>query len=104
MVVFIKNYVKGDFMYKEYLLFPQTWDEFVEATILHCVAILGAKYTKAMRKKVKKDRCFCYNGFSYYENGTINFCTPFTGIEKDFKKDLSIEQMFLFFYMENISK
>lgn len=91
-------------MYKETFLMPQTWDEFIEAAILHCIAILGAKYTKAMRKKVKQDGRFAYNGFSYYKDGKIKFCSAFTGIETDFMKDLSIEQMFLFFYMDNISK
>lgn len=91
-------------MYRETFLIPQTWDEFVEATILHCIAILGAKYTKAIRKKAKQDGYFAYNGFSYYKNGQIKCCSPFTGIETDFMKDLSLEKMFLFFYMENISK
>ena len=91
-------------MYRETFLMPQTWDEFIEATILHCVAILGAKYTKAIRKKAKQDGRFAYNGFSYYKKGEIKFCSPFTGIETDFMKDLSIEKMFLFFYMDNILK
>lgn len=91
-------------MYRETLLMPQTWDEFIEATILQCVAILGAKYTKAIRAKAKRDGYFAYNGFSYSKKGEIKFCHIFTGIETDFMKDLSIEQMYLFFYMENISK
>lgn len=90
-------------MNKKTLKIPENWDEFVEMTILKDLKIMGKKYIDFTRKCIKRDGKFYYNGIVYKKDGSLTF-KNFIGCETDFRKDLSIEQMFLFFYMENISK
>lgn len=90
-------------MNNKLLKIPENWDEFLEMTILKELKIMGKKYVDFTRKCIKRDGGFYYNGVVYKKDGSLIF-KNFRGFETDFRKDLSIEQMYLFFYMENISK
>ena len=90
-------------MNKKIFKIPQTWDELVEMTVLKELKICGKDYVDVYRKRIKRDKGFYYNGVVYRQDGSLTF-KNFVGCETVFRKDLSLEQMYLFFYIENISK